>query len=440
MDHFSYIDGELCCQGVRLADVAAEFGTPLYVYSRDTLIEHYRRFETAFADLKPLICFSVKCCPNIHVLRTLGEVGAGMDVVSMGELHRATLAGIPADKIVFAGVGKTDSEIREALAGPQGPIATFNIESEPEYEAIAMAARSMQTKATAALRVNPDIKAGSHAYIQTGSNTTKFGVDLLHARTLLRKFNKEQHLPLTGVHIHLGSSILSVEPYVQAIKAVLTMIDELAAEGVQIDTLDLGGGFGADYHTGASPSAADYAAAIVPLLKARAAKGLKIVMEPGRSIAANAGVLITRVLYVKTNASKKFIICDAGMNALIRPALYEAFHFIWPVSVSPMHEPTKREESPDLPGLEPADVVGPLCETGDFLALNRKLPVVARGELLAVYTAGAYGMSMASRYNSHPFPGEVLVEGVRARLVRRPESIEDIVRHEIEQSDVPGMR
>ena len=437
MDHFTYIDGELCCQGVRLGDIASEFGTPTYVYSRATLEEHYRRLSTAFAELKPLICFSVKSCPNIHVLRVLVDAGAGLDVVSLGELRRARMTNVPAERIVFAGVGKSEAEVRAALTGEgdatgqSDAIGMFNIESEPEYEAVGLVARALGKPARAALRVNPNVKAGGHDYISTGYDQTKFGVDLLHARTLLRKFNKEKFLPLTGVHIHIGSSILSPAPYVEAITSVLAMIDELAAEGVVIDTLDIGGGFGADYHTGDAPTPDEYARHIVPLLRDRVAKGLRIVIEPGRMIAASAGVLLLRIVYVKHNAQKKFVICDAGMNALIRPALYDAFHFIWPISVSPMHEPVRRTDSPDMPGLEACDIVGPLCETGDFLAHDRTIPIVARGELLAVFTAGAYGMSMASRYNSHPLPAEVLVDGNKPRLIRRRETLDDLLSHEL---------
>jgi diaminopimelate decarboxylase len=430
MDHFSYIDGELSCQGLRLADIAATHGTPTFVYSRSTIEDHLRKVQSAFSEINAEVFFSVKSCSNIHILRALLEAGAGLDVVSMGELHRARLAGARPDQIVFAGVGKTDAEIRAALTGDGGPIAMFNVESEPEYEALALAARSLNTRAHAALRVNPDIKAGGHSYISTGQSGTKFGVDIPHAKTLLRKFNKEKHLPLTAIHLHLGSSITSPDPYVQAVKAVLDLITELRAEGLTIDTLDLGGGFAADYHTGDAPSPDEYARALVPLLKPLRQSGTRILLEPGRMIVANAGVLLTRVTYVKHAASKKFLICDAGMNALIRPALYDAFHFIWPTSVSPQHEPNRRADNLDMPGLEPCDIVGPLCETGDFFALNRKLPVVARGETLAIFTAGAYGMSMASRYNSHPLPAEVLVEGSSARLIRKRESLHDLTSHE----------
>jgi diaminopimelate decarboxylase len=440
MDHFEYRDGELCCQGVKVSEIAAEFGTPLYVYSRETLELHYDRLASAFAELKPLICFSVKCCSNLRVLRALSERGAGMDVVSGGELHRARLAGVGPERIVFAGVGKTDEEIREALAGSGGPIRLFNIESEPEYEVVASAARTMGVTAAAALRVNPDVQAGGHAYISTGHKASKFGVSIPHAYELLRKFNHEKHLKLTGVHVHIGSSILEPEPYVRALSSVLEMIDALEREGVRIETLDLGGGFGADYATGDAPPASAFADAIVPLLRARVQRGLKIIMEPGRTIAANAGVLLTRVLFVKFGGGKKFVVCDAGMNTLLRPALYEAFHFVWPASVAPQHEPVRRAEKLDLPGLESCDVVGPVCESGDFLARDRSLPLMARGDLLAVFAAGAYGMSMASRYNSHPLPAEVMVEGNRVTLIRQRETIGDLVAHELRAEGTLGDR
>lgn len=453
MDHFEYRDGELCCQGVRMTDIAGELGTPLFVYSRSTLETHYDRFAAAFAPIDPLICFSVKSCPNIHILRVLAERGAGMDVVSGGELLRARLAGVPAGRIVFAGVGKSDDEIRESLAPPplspganappvpvptQGaageagsePIRLINIESEQEYEVVASAARSARVSAAAALRVNPDIVAGGHAYIATGHRATKFGVSVDHARALIARFHHERHLRLTGIHLHIGSSILDPAPYAQAITQALTLIDDLARDGVRVETLDIGGGFGADYRTGEAPGADEYARVIVPLLKERVRDGLKIIMEPGRALVANAGVLLTRVRYVKFGGGRKFVVCDAGMHTLLRPSLYDAFHFVWPASVSPQHEPVRRAEDLDLPGLEPCDVVGPICETGDFLARDRRLPIVARGDLMAVFGAGAYGMSMASRYNSQPLPCEVLVEGTRPRVIRRRESLEDLIHHE----------
>lgn len=436
MDHFAYRDGELFVEDLRLADIAAEHGTPLYVYSAATLTRHYDLLAAAFAPLNPLICFSIKCCSNVHVLRLLAERGAGMDAVSGGELHRAALAGVPPERIVFAGVGKTDEEIQQALAFGEGsggngePIGLFNIESEPEYEVAASAARAMHVHARAALRINPGVSAGGHAYVRTGQAETKFGVDIAHAETLLEKFSREKHLRLCGLHLHIGSSITDPAPYVEALGKTLALIDRLEAKGVRIEALDLGGGFGADYRTGDAPTAQRFADAMVPLLETRVAKGLRIILEPGRTIAANAGVLLMRVLYVKLAGSKKFAVCDAGMNTLIRPSLYDAFHFIWPASVSPQHEPPRREEKLDLPGLETCDVVGPVCETGDFLARDRMMPMLARGDVLAVFAAGAYGMVMASRYNSHPLPGEILVEGARARVIRRREAYDDLVAHE----------
>ncbi len=443
MDHFEYRDGELYCDQVKAADIAAEVGTPAYVYSRATLDLHYERLAKAFAPLNPLICFSVKCCSNIHVLRALARRGSGMDVVSGGELHRARLAGVPPERIAFAGVGKTDEEIRDALGrggsslpGSDQPIGLFNIESEGEFEVIASAARAMGVQARAALRVNPDVQAGGHAYISTGHKETKFGVDLEHARVLFEKFGREKHLRLAGVHMHIGSSITETGPYVEAVRRVLALIEDLSAKGVAIDVLDLGGGFGADYRTGAAPPASDFANAITPLLVDRVKAGLKIVLEPGRTIAANGGVLLTRVLYVKNSGKKKFIVCDAGMNTLIRPALYGSFHFIWPTGVSPQHEPTRRTDALDLPGLEACDVVGPVCESGDFLAQDRPIPPVARGDLIAVFSAGAYGMAMASRYNSHPLPCEVLVDGARVQIIRERENAADLVNHELVARDV----
>lgn len=446
MDHFSYKDGRLFAENIDLGALAARVGTPAYVYSAATLRTHYRRLAEAFGPLDPLICFSVKSCPNINILRTLAALGAGMDVVSGGELVRARLAGVPPESIVYAGVGKTETEIVSALGRPDDqepvphhgePIGLFNIESEAEFQTIAAIAASLNVKARAALRVNPDVDAHTHKYTTTGTAETKFGVDLRRAREFFRSYDGHPHLALRGLHVHLGSPVLSPEPYVQAITKVLALVDELERDGHRIDVLNLGGGFGADYTTGQALPASDYAAAIVPLLHDRLEKRwaetgrrTKVVLEPGRSIVANAGVLLTRVQYVKQSGPKRFLICDAGMHTLLRPALYEAFHFVWPTSVAPQHEPARREERPDLPGLEPCDVVGPICESADFLAQDRPLPPVTQGDLLCVFGAGAYGMSMASRYNSHPLPVEVLVDGHRATIIRRRESHADLVEHE----------
>ncbi|MFN0011097.1 MAG: diaminopimelate decarboxylase [Phycisphaerales bacterium] len=442
MDHFEYRSGQLCCEGVDLARVAERAGTPTYVYSAATLRTHYDKLAAAFAELNPLICFAVKSCPNLHVLRVLADRGAGMDVVSGGELMRAEMADVPRGRIVYAGVGKTDAEIRSALGAGSGagPIALFNVESEAECENVATIAREMNLRARALVRVNPEVPAGGHAYIATAKKDSKFGVDFATAKRMFARFRDESHLWLCGLHIHIGSSINDPAPHARAIERTLALADEIDAAGrvagraeATIDTLDIGGGFGADYSTGDAPPAAVFAEKIVPLLRERARAGLKVILEPGRTIAASAGVLLTRVLYVKPPSDacrKRFIICDAGMHTLLRPSLYGAFHFIWPASVPTALLPARRAEKPDLPGLSPADVVGPICESGDFLAHDRFLPDVKRGDLLAVFTAGAYGMSMASRYNSHGLPAEVLVDGDVASVVREREALDDLVRHE----------
>ena len=441
MDDFSYRDGRLGCEGVDLVSLADEFGTPTYVYSRATLEGHYDRIAAAFAELNPLICYSIKSCPNLEVCRVLVGRGAGMDAVSGGEIERAWLAGCPMDKIVYAGVGKSEPEIRAALSGghsllndaaaaDRGAIGWFNIESEQEFQAVAAIARELGVKVHAALRVNPDVDPRTHRYTTTGTKETKFGVDLERALAFFERFGRDESLVLDALHIHLGSPIYSTEPYVRGVKKVLGLVEELESRGQAIKAIDLGGGFGADYETDRSPHAAEYAEAIVPLLRERVAKGTRIILEPGRAISANAGVLLTRVVYVKDGPDKRFVICDAGMQTLIRPVLYEAFHFIWPAIVGPEHVPPRRAKTLELPGLVRCDVVGPICETGDFLALERDLPPVKRGDVLAVFTAGAYGMSMASNYNSHVLPAEVLVSGGASRVVRRRQTVPELLAHE----------
>jgi len=427
MDHFTYEHGALRCEGVAVADIAATVGTPCYVYSAGTLADHLRRTREAFAALDPLICYSVKSCGNLGVLRTLTALGSGMDVVSGGELFRARAAGCPPERIVYAGVGKRDDEIAAAL---DAGIHLLNVESEQEFENIARVARGRGVTCRCALRINPDVDPRTHRFTTTGTKETKFGVDIERARAFFRAHGRDPHARLVGLHLHIGSPVTSTDPYVQAVTKALALREELLREGFEVSVLDVGGGFAADYETGRSPAASDYARAIVPLLEPAVRAGLRIVLEPGRSIAANAGILLTRVQYVKTSGDKTFAICDAGMNALLRPSHYDAFHFIWPAAPGPGFVPRERTREPGMPGLVPVDVVGPLCETGDYLALDRRLPPPARGDLLAVFTAGAYGMSMASRYNSSPLPAEVLVSGDAFTVVRRRETYEDLVAHE----------
>ncbi|MCZ6834140.1 MAG: diaminopimelate decarboxylase [Planctomycetota bacterium] len=433
MDHFSYIEGRLHAEQVPCTTLAESVGTPLYVYSRSTFCDHYDRLAEAFAPLDPLICYSIKSCSNLSICRLLGERGAGMDLVSGGELHRAELAGIDPARCVYAGVGKTDAEIIRAI---KAGVGWLNVESEAEFENISRLASKSDMTCQAALRINPDVDPMTHRYTTTGKKETKFGVDIQRARAFFKSYGHDPHCRLAGLHLHIGSPVYSPEPYVRSIEKALELIDELKTEGYTIDTLDLGGGFGANYETDQSPIAADYASHIVPLLESRVTQGLKIILEPGRSISANAGVLLLKVLYVKTSGDKTFVICDGGMNILLRPSHYDAFHFIWPCEVCADQVPLRREMKPDLPGLIVTDVVGPICETGDFLALDRPLPPVKRGEVLAVFSAGAYGMSMANRYNSMPLPAEVLVDGDRVTQIRGAESYEDLVQHELKHEPI----
>ncbi len=433
MDHFHYQDGELFCERAPISRIADAVGTPAYVYSSATLRHHYNAVAGAFASLNPIICYSIKSCPNLHVCRLLRELGAGFDVVSGGELVRALAAGGDPAKIVFAGVGKTDDEIHQAI---DASIGWFNVESEAELENLIAIARRRNAVVRAALRVNPDVDPQTHRYTSTGKKETKFGVDLQRARKVFDDYGRQQAVRLSGIHLHIGSPVNSVEPYVQAIGKGLALIDELQAAGFEIDMLDIGGGFGAHYRAAEAPAAVRYAEAIVPLLKERvrpsasagsnAARSLQIIMEPGRSIAANAGILVTKTLYLKASGDRQFLIVDAGMNDLIRPALYEAYHFAWPVRPPPQFLTEGRGESVSMPGLIPMDVVGPVCESGDFLAKDRMLPPMQRGDLLAVFSSGAYGFAMASHYNSRPNPPEVLVEGDSFRIIRRRETTEDL--------------
>lgn len=434
MDDFQYRDGQLHCEEVNLDDLAQRIGMPAYVYSRRTFEQHYDRIAQAFAAVEPIICYSIKSCGNVHILRLLADRGAGMDVVSGGELHRAQQAGAAMHKSVYAGVGKTDLEIREALAAK---IGYFNIESEAEFENIAAIARQMGVTSRAALRVNPDVAdEQTHDKTTTGRKETKFGVDIERARHFFKVFGRNPNLKLCAIHLHIGSPIYSAEPYVQAITKALALIDELKEGGFEITALDIGGGFSADYETGQSPSAADYATDLVPLLQPFHDAGGTIILEPGRSISGNAGVLLCRVLYIKLSGRKKFIIVDSGFNHLLRAAMYGSFHFIWPTNAAPAHVPTVRQVEMDMPGLERCDVVGPLCETGDWFAQDRPLPPVARGDLLCIFTAGAYGMAMASNYNAMPRPPEVLISGNHATIIRRRETYDDLVQPESELQNV----
>ena len=426
MDHFQYRQNELFCESVPVTRIAEEVGTPIYIYSKATFVEHYQRIDRAFAPLHPIISYSIKSCGNIHLLRELRAAGAGFDVTSGGELYRALQAGGDPSKIVFAGVGKTDREINEAL---DAQIGWFNIESEEEFWNLDRLAGLKGVTSRGALRVNPDLenKAGTHVKTFTGKKETKFGVDIERAADFYRQATRAKHARLNALHLHIGSPIKLTQPYVDAITKALALIDELAHGGIVIDTLDLGGGFAAFYEGNEAPPAAAYAEAIVPLLQERVTKGLKIILEPGRSISCNAAIIVARVQYTKIGGTKKFVIVDAAMNDLIRPTLYEAYHFIWPVAVQSDMLPPSRHSTLRVPGDEKVDVVGPICESGDYLAQDRYLPLLKRGDLVAVYSAGAYGMAMASNYNARPRAAEVLVEGANYRIIRRRETYQDLV-------------
>ena len=424
MDFFNYKNGELFCESVPAERIAREVGTPAYVYSKATLLHHYRQVAEAFAPLKPTICYSIKSLGNINVCKVLADAGCGFDVTSGGELFRALQAGGDPKKMIYAGVGKTDAEIADAI---NVGIAAFNLESEEEIENVDRVAASIGKQAVGAIRVNPDVDPGAktHAKTTTGKKETKFGVDIERAERVFEQYRNLKHLRIGGIHIHIGSPIYTIEPYVDAVKKITALIDRLTERGHRIEWFDVGGGFGVNYER---PDQAlpvtEHAKALVPLLKD---KPYRIAFEPGRYIAGNAGVLLTRVLYRKTGGEKKFVIVDAGMNDLIRPTLYESYHHIWPVKPDAANVPPDRNRSFEPRGGEVVDVVGPICESGDYLAKARPLPPTQRGDLLAVFTAGAYGFAMSSNYNNRPRAPEVLVDGDSYRVIRRRETYEDLV-------------
>jgi diaminopimelate decarboxylase len=411
---FEYRGGVLHCEDTALNAVAADFDTPLYVYSRTGILERYWAFETAFEPLDRLIAYSVKANGNLSLLRLLAREGAGADIVSGGELHRARLAGIPAERIVFSGVGKTAGELDAALAAG---ILAFNVESEGELHLLAERASASGRVAPVALRVNPDILSPTpHPYTRTGHRQAKFGVPAEDVRRLYHEAAQHPSLAPVGIDAHIGSEIVDPAPYQQALLFLLDLVSDLRSDGVELSHIDLGGGYGLSPGRSAAEAAASLAEHIVPHL---ATSGLRLVLEPGRFIVADEAVLLTRVLYVKDMGERTFVIVDAGMNDLLRPSHYDAHH-----DVQPVHW-TERATAC-------VDIVGPVCETGDFLALGRDLPLPEPGDLLAVRTAGAYGFSMASNYNSRARPAEVLVHGADAHLVRRREDHEDLVRGEVE--------
>jgi diaminopimelate decarboxylase len=426
MDYFAYKNGELYCEDVPAEKIARDVGTPAFVYSKATFLHHYHQIAGAFAVLKPTICYSIKSCGNIHICRFLAEEGCGFDVTSGGELFRALKAGGEASKIIYAGVGKTDGEIVDAI---NAGIAAFNLESEAEIENIDRLAGSLGKTAVGAIRINPDVDPKTHAKTATGKKETKFGVDIERAGRVFEQYRNLKNLRVAGVHIHIGSPVNEIQPYVEAVGKITALIDDLSERGHRIEWFDMGGGFGVNYERpDQAPPVTEHARALIPLLKD---KPYRLALEPGRYIAGNAGILLARVLYRKTGGQKKFVIVDAGMNDLIRPTLYEAYHFIWPVKPDAANVPAERNRSLEPRDGEIVDVVGPLCESGDYLARNRPLPQTRRGDLLAVFTAGAYGFSMSSNYNNRPRAPEVLVDGGKFRIIRRRETLDDLIAAEM---------
>lgn len=407
MDYFTYQRGELCAEQLPLSAIAERFGTPTYVYSRATLERHYRAFDEAFAGIEHQVCYAVKANSNIAVLNVLARLGAGFDIVSGGELERVLAAGGDPGKVVFSGLGKQEAEIERAL---QVEIACFNVESEAELERINAVALRLGRTAPVSLRVNPDVDAQTHPYISTGLKENKFGIDINDAVDVYLRAQRMPGLRIVGIDSHIGSQLTQTAPFVDALTRVLAMMDTLAAHGIIIEHLDIGGGLGVRYREETPPEPRAYAEALLPLLEGRR---LKIYMEPGRAIAANAGLLLTKVEFLKPTAHKNFAIVDAAMNDLIRPSLYSAWMDIVPVR--PREDTTLERRY---------DVVGPVCETGDFLGKDRDLRIAA-GDLLAVRSAGAYGFAMSSNYNSRGRAAEVMVDGGQAYLVRRRETLAD---------------
>jgi diaminopimelate decarboxylase len=411
MDHFSYRDGGLCAEEVPLSAIAARFGTPTYVYSRATLTRHYRAFDEALAGIDHRVCYAVKANSNLAVLQVLARLGAGFDIVSGGELERVLRAGGNAGRVVFSGVGKTAAEMQRAL---EVGIHCFNVESEGELLRLSAIAAKLGRSARIALRVNPDVDAKTHPYISTGLKENKFGVDIADAERLYVLASTLPAIEEHGVACHIGSQLLELSPFLDALDRVLALIERLAARGIQLQHIDVGGGLGVRYHDETPPEPAEWARALRPKLEGR---GLTVMTEPGRAIAGNAGILLTKVELLKPTPHKNFAVIDAAMNDLIRPSFYDAWHAVLPV----------RERTDTAK--QSWDLVGPVCESGDWLARDREL-ALAENDLLAFRTAGAYGFTMSSNYNTRGRAAEVLVDGTQMHLVRAREGFEDLVRGE----------
>ena len=410
MHYFSFKNGQLYCENVAVSRVAKTAGTPVYIYSKRTIVEHYRKIDEAFSGVDHLICYALKANSNLSIVKTLQKEGCGADIVSGGELYKALKAGIAPEKIVYAGVGKTKEEIATAI---KNRIFMFNVESMPEAERINTVAKKLGKIVEVALRINPDVDPDTHHYITTGKKENKFGLNISRAKEYFLRTAKLNNLKVCGIHTHIGSQITKVEPYVLALKKVIALKEQLAKSGVNITRLNIGGGLGIIYDNETPSTPAYFASRVLPLLKPL---GVKVILEPGRFIVGNAGIMAAQVQYIKVGEVKNYIILDAGMNDLIRPSLYDAYHNIVAVKKSS--------------GRIKADVVGPICESGDFFGKNRLLSKVKEGDYVAVMSAGAYGYSMASNYNCRRKPAEVLVDGSKFKIVRKREVYSDLVRGE----------
>jgi diaminopimelate decarboxylase len=410
MDHFQYRDSELCCEQVSLRALAAVAGTPVYVYSKAALLDGLAGYHRAFKDVPHVVCYSVKANSNLGVLSVLAKAGAGADIVSGGELYRALRAGVSPKKIIFSGVGKSRDEMREAL---KADILMFNVESRSELKVLDEVARELGVRAPVAIRVNPDVDPQTHPYIATGLKTSKFGVPYDEALLAYEEAAKMPGLEIIGADMHIGSQLTKATPVADAVARIVALVKTLRERSIEIRMIDVGGGLGIRYRDETPPTHEEYATVLLPALRE---SGATVLLEPGRSIVGNAGVLLTRVLYRKDTGAKKFVVIDAAMNDLIRPSFYGSFHDIRAV------DEVARRRAPEI-----VDVVGPICESGDFLAKDRELPQVEPDELLALMSAGAYGFAMASNYNTRPRAAEVLVDGNRYTIVRRRETYEDLV-------------
>lgn len=408
MHHFHYKNGELYAESVPVRHIAEAEGTPCYIYSHATIVRHFNIFDDAFSQIPHLICYSVKANSNLAILRLMAKLGSGMDVVSGGELFCALAAGVNPNKIVFSGVGKTKEELEYAL---KTNILMFNVESEQELELIHICAKEFKKRAPIALRVNPDIDPKTHPYISTGLKRDKFGIDINRAKMLYQKAARMPYLNVIGIDCHIGSQLTHLAPFLEAVKQIKDLYNELKKRGINLKYIDLGGGLGIPYHEEKPPYPYEYANAILELIKDI---GCSLIFEPGRLIVGNAGILLTKILYFKKNAEKNFIIVDAGMNDLIRPSLYHAYHAIWPCL---------KRGRPSIV----ADIVGPVCESGDFFAKDREIEAVYPGEFLAIMSSGAYGFSMSSNYNCRPRLAEVLVKEEKFWIIRERESYENLI-------------